>query len=146
MLIPHGALVLVADGRKFLLLRNISDIDEPILVFEGTGVKESSSTRMQGSDSPGRSATYGEARTTVEQTDFHQLDEIQFARDVAGLLNRLAEAGDFFKLIVVAPPRTLAELRERFGKVVKGRIIAEVSKDLTKHPVAEIAALLSRHD
>lgn len=146
MLIPNGALVLVADGSKFLLLRNIGDINKPILIFEGNGEKESSSTRMQGSDSPGRSATYGKARTTVDQTDFHQLDEIQFARDVAELVNRLAGAGDFLKLIVVAPPRTLAELRERFDEVVKGRIIAEVSKDLTNHPVAEIAAVLSRGD
>ena len=146
MLIPHGTVVLVADGRKFLLLRNIGDINEPILIFEGSGENESSSTRMQGSDSPGRSATYGKARTTVDQTDFHQLDEIHFAREVAGLLNRLAEAEDFIKLILVAPPRTLAELRERFGKVVKSRILAEVSKDLTNHPVAEIAALLSRGD
>jgi protein required for attachment to host cells len=146
MLIPHDALVLVADGRKFLLLRNIGDINQPNLVFEGSGEKESSPTRMQGSDAPGRSATYGMARTTVDQTDFHQLDEIEFARDVAELLNRLAEAEDFLKLIVVSPSRTLAELRRRLDQVAKGRIIAEVSKDLTNHPVAEIAEVLSRVD
>jgi protein required for attachment to host cells len=144
MLIPHATLVLVADGRKFLLLRNVGDASEPILMFEGNGEKESSSTRTQGRDAPGRSATYGKARTAMEQTDFHQLDEHHFARDVAGLLNSLAEAEEFTRLIVVAPPRTLAELRENFGKIVKDRLIAEVDKDLTNHPVAEIAALLSR--
>jgi len=33
MLIPHGAIVLIADGRKFLLLRNKGDINQPNPVF-----------------------------------------------------------------------------------------------------------------
>ena len=42
------------------------------------------------------------------------------------------------KLVVVAPPRTLAELRLAFHPDVKACIVAEVNKDLTKHPVDEI--------
>lgn len=42
------------------------------------------------------------------------------------------------KLIVAAPPRAPAELRQLFHADVKKRIIAEIDKDLTKHPVAEI--------
>jgi protein required for attachment to host cells len=38
----------------------------------------------------------------------------------------------------VAPPRTLAELRLAFHPDVKACIVAEVNKDLTKHPVDEI--------
>jgi protein required for attachment to host cells len=41
-------------------------------------------------------------------------------------------------LIVVAPPRTLAELRNAFHADVKACIIAEINKDLTGHPVADI--------
>jgi protein required for attachment to host cells len=41
-------------------------------------------------------------------------------------------------LVVVAPPRTLAELRHSFHDDVKSRIIVEIDKDLTKHPVGEI--------
>lgn len=144
MLIPHQALVLVADGRKFLLLRNAGDFRDPVLVFEGNGEKENPPTQVQGTDAPGRSASYGNARSAMEQTDFHQLEEDRFASDVAGLLERLATAGDFEKLIVVAPPRTLAALRKRFSRPLSQRIMAEVSKDLTNHPVAEIAAILSR--
>ena len=144
MLIPHQALVLVADGRKFLLLRNAGDFRDPVLVFEGNGEKENPPTQGYGTDAPGRSASYGNARSAMEQTDFHQLEEDRFASDVAGLLERLATAGDFEKLIVVAPPRTLAALRKRFSRTLGQRIMAEVAKDLTNHPVAEIAAILSR--
>lgn len=143
MLIPNKALVLVADGRKFLLLRNVGHFRDPVLVFEGNGEQENPSTRMQGSDSPGRWVNYGGARSATQQTDFHQLEEDRFAGTVAELLERLSSAGDFDKLIVVAPPRTLAELRKHFSKSLNSRIMAEVSKDLTNHPVPEITAILS---
>ena len=143
MLIPHDALILLADGKKFLLLRNAGNFREPVLIFDGSGEKENPSTQVQGTDQPGRLAGYGSARSAMEQTDFHQIEEDRFAGEVAELLERLAGAGDFEKLIVVAPSRTLAELRKRFGPAVSSRIIAEIDKDLTKHPVAEIAAILS---
>jgi len=41
-------------------------------------------------------------------------------------------------LVIAAPPRTLADLRRAFHYDVKARIVAEVGKDLTKHPVADI--------
>ena len=41
-------------------------------------------------------------------------------------------------LVVVAPPRTLADLRHAFHADVKSRIIAEIDKDLTGHPVYDI--------
>lgn len=53
-------------------------------------------------------------------------------------------SGDYRALIVVAPPRTLAVLRKRFGRAVRERIVAEIGKDLTNHPVSEIAAILGR--
>jgi len=40
--------------------------------------------------------------------------------------------------VIVAPPRTLADLRAAFHPDVQGLIIAEINKDLTKHPVGEI--------
>ena len=40
--------------------------------------------------------------------------------------------------MVVAPPKTLADLRDAFHADVKARIIAEIHKDLTKEPVWEI--------
>jgi protein required for attachment to host cells len=41
-------------------------------------------------------------------------------------------------LVVVAPPKTLAELRNAFHSDVQALILAEINKDLTKHPVGEI--------
>jgi len=41
-------------------------------------------------------------------------------------------------LVVVAPPKTLSDLRHACHVDVRARIIGEIDKDLTKHPIAEI--------
>jgi protein required for attachment to host cells len=51
-------------------------------------------------------------------------------------------AGEIGALVVVAPPRTLADLRRSFSDGLRAKIIAEVDKDLTNHPVYEIERLL----
>jgi protein required for attachment to host cells len=42
----------------------------------------------------------------------------------------------------VAPSVIMGELRKSFSGSVEGRIVAEVAKDLTGHPVPEIEKLL----
>jgi len=46
------------------------------------------------------------------------------------------------KVIIVAPPRILAELRLRLSRLGP-QIIAEIDKDLTNHPISEIEAMLA---
>ncbi len=53
--------------------------------------------------------------------------------------------GDFRKLVVVAPARALAEFRQRFSKELHGSVVAELDKDLAKHPVHEIERLLTQN-
>jgi protein required for attachment to host cells len=53
-------------------------------------------------------------------------------------MERLVRERKVKALVVVAPPRTLADLRVAFHSDVKSRIIAEIDKDLTKHPLHEI--------
>jgi hypothetical protein len=63
---------------------------------------------------------------------------VDFVRVVAAAMEGLIRASKVKELIVVAPPRTLAELRLAFHPDVKSCIVAEVNKDLTKHPIIEI--------
>lgn len=147
MLIHHNALVLVADGAKYLLFRNSGDLRRLALAYEGGGEKDNSSTREQGSDQPGRVfSSIGSSRSAVDQTDWHQIEEDRFAHVIAEMLGRLADAGDYEELILVAPPKCLAALRTEFGPSVSSRIVAEIAKDLTKHPVSEIGRIVERVD
>jgi protein required for attachment to host cells len=80
----------------------------------------------------------GVGRSSVSQTDWHQLEEHRFAVEVAAMLERIVRDRGVETLIVVAPPRALADLRKAFHPDVKKRIIAEIDKDLTKHPIDQI--------
>jgi protein required for attachment to host cells len=63
-------------------------------------------------------------------------------RRVAAALEQLVRGEKVKKIVVVAPPRTLAELRTAFHADVKSRIVAEIDKDLTKLPVDQIEKYL----
>jgi protein required for attachment to host cells len=139
--IPQDAIVFVGDGRKALFLRNAGDEKFPNLKIERVFVDQNPATRDQGTDKPGRvfaGAMDGARRGAVEPTDWHELEEHRFARMVAEAFEKLVRERKVKAAVVVAPPRTLAELRQAFHNDVKARIIAEIDKDFTKHPVYEI--------
>lgn len=143
MHLPHNAVVLVADGRKMLFLRNEGDVEFPNLIVEHAREQDNPATRDQATDSAGRaSSPQGAARSSVEPTDFHQLEEDRFAADAADFLKTRALKNDFESLIVIAPPKTLGELRKHYHKEVSNRLTGELDKDLTGHPIADIAKAL----
>jgi protein required for attachment to host cells len=137
---PHDALVLVGDGRKALFLRNHGDEKFPDLKVERVFADVNPPTHEQGTDKPGRafSSADGSRRSGLEDTDWHDLEEHRFTRDVATALEGLVRDKKIKALIIASPPRTLAELRHALHGDVKKRIIAELAKDLTNHPVHEI--------
>jgi protein required for attachment to host cells len=138
--IPHDALVFVGDGRKALFLRNEGDEVYPNLKTEQVMTDENPRTRDQGADRPGRTFKSADTnrRASVQETDWHELEEQQFAKNVAAALDDFVRSHDVKALVVAAPPATLAELRQAFKPDIKERILAEVDKDLTKHPVWQI--------
>ena len=138
--IPHDALIFVGDGRKALFLRNVGDKKFANLKTERVFVDESNpATREQGSDQPGRAfSSVDGRRSAIAQTDWHELEELHFAREVATALEKVVRRDKVKALVIVAPPRILAELRHAFHADVKSRIVAEIDKDLTNHPIYEI--------
>jgi protein required for attachment to host cells len=138
--IPHDAFVLVGDGRKALVLRNEGDEKFPNLRTERVFEDENPLTHEQGSERPGRVSKAFDSgqRSAVEAADWHHIEESRFARKVAAAMEQLVRARNASALVVVAPPRTLADLRGAFHPDVQSRVIAEINKDLTKHPVGEI--------
>ncbi|MBR0773429.1 host attachment protein [Bradyrhizobium diazoefficiens] len=146
--IPHRAIVFVGDGRKALFLRNEGDEKFPNLKTEAVFEQENPSAHHQGSDRPGRvsKGLHSGGRSAVETTDWHELEESRFVRQVAAAAERLLRSEHATSLIVVAPPRTLAELRSAFHDDVRRRIVGELGRDLTRHPVGEIEKHLQDAD
>jgi len=143
--IPHQAWVLIGDGRKALVMRNEGDETYPNLQTTTVFMDQANpATAQLGSDRPGRSMEHFSGRRSgMEQTDWHEIAEHRFAQGVASTMCARDHAGEISALVVVAPPKTLAELRGAFTDSLRGKIIAEVNKDLTHHPVHEIERLLT---
>lgn len=169
MQVPHNAFVLVADGRKSLFFRNDGDGEYPNLKVEEAQERPNPADRFQktdaaggasgsqmGSNAPavargggmggpnggGQGGAFAPSRGTMEEVDFHQQEEDRFAAETAEMLKRRALANEFEKLIIVAPPKTLGELRKHYHKEVENRLAGELAKDLTGHTVPDIEKAL----
>ena len=138
--IPNHAWVLVADAGKALLLVNEGDEVYPNLrVSRTVEAPANPRTSGQGSDRPGRSIFAGR-RSAVGQTDWHQAAEDSFAATVGAILS---EGSHPSALVLVAPPRFLARLRERLPDWAKTALLAEIAKDYTHLTVGEIEQSLT---
>jgi protein required for attachment to host cells len=166
MELAHKSVVLVADGRKMLFLRNEGDATYPNLVVEAAEERVNPADRDQKTDAAGAAsstqsgagappvaqggsnhaagggAQFAPSRGTLGETDFHQLEEDRFAAEAADLLKRRALRQDYESLVVVAPPKTLGELRKHYHVEVSNRLTGELDKDLTGHTIPDIEQAL----
>lgn len=144
MRIPNGTLILVADGRKLLLLRNDGDADYPLIVELEKREDENPADRDHKSDAPGRTRSASAGRTSAyPECDLHEQQEARFARETVGLLNRRAAAIRPKAIIVAADPHTLGAIRRHYSAAVRSALLGEVAKDLVRHPVARIERILA---
>ena len=110
MKIGPGAILLLADGARMLLLRNSGDAACPVLDVIAHRTIDNPPNRQQLSDAPGLSfSSHGPWRNTEQKSDPHQEREDVFAiGSAAALATAVSEYGS--EVIVVAPPRKLDEL------------------------------------
>ncbi len=141
--LQHGTWVLVADGEKALFLENITDEDDPYLKVRREESQENPPTREQGTQKPGRFNDGPQVqRSAVQDTDWHRLAKERFADELAEMLHDMVQDDRFTKLVIVAPPRILGELRDKMPMEVSQRVVAEIDKTLTNHPLEEIEKLV----
>ena len=143
MALPHNALVLVADGRKMLFLRNHGDEAQIDLRTEAHDQREDAKDSELKTDSPGtQSPRVGIGRDTMEETDYHQQEEDIWVKEAAGELKKRALRNDFDALAIIAPPKALGVLRKQLHKVVEKRIVLTLNKEMTDRPIPDIEELL----
>ena len=141
--LKHEGWLVIADGEKALFLRNDGDEKFPNLTVFREFEHENPATREQGTDKPGRlNDGGGSHRSAVQETDWHRIEKDRFAHEIADRLYKHAHKGSFSEIVLVAAPAVLGELRKEMHKEVQAKIVADVSKDLTGHPVHEIEKLV----
>lgn len=143
--LTNGTWVVVADSEKALFLRNLTDHANPNLDVFDEDEQENPSDRAQSANRPGRMNDTGVGqRSAMDDTDWHELAKDRFASDLADKLYTEAHKGHFDKLVVVASPQVLGVLRDEMHKEVADKVVAEVPKTLTNHPVDEIEKLVKK--
>ena len=129
MLIPHKALIVVADGVHAKFFRNAGQEGKIELTPEGE-LK------------PRHLLDDGPAGVRPKESSRQETDEATFAKQLANELYRRAHGGDFSALVLIADPQTLGEIRRSLHKEVQSRVLSEIAKTLTKAPIADIAKAL----
>ncbi|OWU82961.1 Host attachment protein [Oceanicola sp. 22II-s10i] len=142
--IDNGTWVLVADSEKALFLENIADAEDLHLVVTGKEEQENPSDREQSANRPGRMNDTGVGqRSALDDTDWHELAKERFAADLADLLYKRAHRGEFDRIVLACAPSVLGDLRPALHKEVASKVIAEVPKTLTNHPLDKIEKILA---
>ncbi|SER53024.1 Protein required for attachment to host cells [Tranquillimonas rosea] len=142
-LLTQGSWVLIADGEKALFLENVADGEDPQLVVVREEEHENPPARDQAENKPGRFNDGPSAHSSkVEDTDWHQLEKDRFASELAELLYKKAHKHKFENLVIVAAPQILGSLRSELHKEVSAKVVSEIPKTLTNHPVHEIERIV----
>ncbi len=119
------------DGSKLLPAR-AADMVAPLNRLPARELK---------SDKPGRS--YSSSRSGVRHAfepphDYHKIEKHRFSAAVAEALHEASEGKAFDRLVLVAPRRSLGELRRLLSDRVKKQVDQEIAKDFTNETVARL--------
>lgn len=142
--LPPKAWVLVADSEKALFLVNRGDGQDMNLDVLRKDEQDNPQAQDWAANRPGRfNDGPGAQRSSVDDTDWHELEKERFAKDLADRLYKHAHKGDFDALAIVASRVVLSALRDEMHSEVANKVILDVPKVLTNHPLDEIEAALS---
>jgi protein required for attachment to host cells len=133
MRIPHNALVALANGEKFVVMRNtglpleprlerVSDLDLELTNFSAGVRHQDPAGQRNGS------------------TD---LDELAHGAAIAEWLNDRALQGGLDDVIIAADPKTLGQIRQHCHKELQRRIVGELDKDLVNSPIRTVEQVLA---
>lgn len=133
MILPNDTTVAVVDGRALRLFRNRAaephidlvalEVPDIRAAHRGSGVRH---------------------RSVPANPDASRLDEDDFAAAVAEWIGARVLDGTITRLVVVADPRTLGELRRNFHPAVTPATVGELAKDLSNHTREAIEAVLAK--
>lgn len=131
MLLPHGTVVAVVDGENLELFRNTGNEAAPDL----------SPMESPTIESHNKGAGARHHSSSANPTG-HQLEEDSHAAAVADWLKQQVVGNKIAHLVVIAPPRTLGELRQRYDKSLEAVLLGEVHKELVGRSAQDILAAL----
>lgn len=133
MKVPHKALVALANGERFLLMRNVGQPFDPKL--EKVSDLDLELTNF--------SAGVRHQDPAGQRNGSTDIDELAHGAAIAEWLNKKTLNGEAEPLVIAADPKTLGQIRQRCHQELQSRIVGEVAKDLTNQPLEAIERALA---
>ncbi len=128
--IPTDTWVVVADGSKARMLRNVGG--------EGISLSLKQDQILEAQDME----VEGPSGRQPPETAGSYIDEATFAKQLAHRLNAAALKSEFSHLILVADPQTLGQIRPQLHQEATKRMVGELAKTFTNSPLADIERAL----
>ena len=133
MRIPHLALVALANGEKFKLMRNVGQPLEPKL--EAVSDLDLELTNF--------SAGVRHQDPVGQRNGSTDIDELAHGAAIAEWLNTQTLRGGIDQVVIAADPKTLGQIRQHCHKELESRIVGELAKDLINSPMPDIEQALA---
>ncbi|WP_226635514.1 host attachment family protein [Brevundimonas poindexterae] len=118
-----------------------------VVVATGDGAKtfrvKGGSLQHDGNWATGDLADQGPSGKTPPDMSDRDLNEATFSKMIAERLFKMAHAGQFDHLILIADPVTLGEIRPLLHSEVTDKLVLEQAKTLTKASVEDIEKSIS---
>jgi protein required for attachment to host cells len=134
MLLSKGTIFALIDGEEFELYRNDGPEREPKLEKLASPDLEATNYSAGARNKDKISRFTAGAPKDKEK----RLDESAHAAAVAEWLNRQVQAGEFDRLVIIADPRSLGEMRRHYNKDLRKALVCELDRTMTGRPPAEI--------
>ena len=131
MILSPGTLVAVVDGEKLALFENTGHQGIVLSPRPTPTIAD----RVSGAAGRGSSEANPDNDTQAEDG---------FALGVTEVLNKMVLDHKVERLLVIAAPKTMGQLRKGWHKETIARVVGEISKDLTGHSPDQIATAIEK--
>lgn len=138
MLLPHGTVFAIVDGEKFELYRNTGMEAEPRLTV--IKVPDLEATNYSAAAKDHDKISRFQVGAPKDRLD--KMEEAAHVTAVAQWLNAQVLNHEIDKLVVIADPKSLGQMRRHYHKELEGVLVAEVPKHLNGRPAQEIVRVL----
>lgn len=135
------SLIVIADRETARFYRH----SRPGATLEAYAGIERPSSGDRNADRPGRVfESANEGRHAMEPpTSYQELERQAMAADVAAVVHAAIDGVEIDRLVLIAEPKILGELRQALRKSARERVVLEIDKHLTQAGERELAQRLS---
>ena len=125
---PQNTLVALANGKRFLLMRNTGQAFEPKLEM----VQELDLELTNFNPGVRHQDSVGERSSSTD------INELAHGVAIAEWLNDRALKNQLEEIVITADPKTLGQIRKNCHELTQAKIIGEIAKDLTNQPIEAV--------